>query len=144
MPGIVTTPTPPDGLRSSLTAIAPSARTTNGSNAACKRLPAGTSIVAPGAIAPAASTVRPDGETASALKCTVEVEVLVRASEFGDAPVTAGLAVVPGGGTTHTCPDGAWLSPSTASATPLCAAGADADRTTVRPTTTPGPPAASI
>ena len=70
--------------------------------------------------------------------------MLVRANELGDAPVTAGVAMLPGGGTIHAPPDGASLSPSTARATPPWAAGADADSTTVRPTTTPGPPVASM
>ena len=67
IPGIVTTPTPPEGPTSSLTAIVPVARTTRGSNAVCERLLPDTTTVAPGAIAPAASTVRLDDETASAV-----------------------------------------------------------------------------
>ena len=66
----------------------------------------------------------------------------MRANELGEAPVTAALATLPGGGTIHAPPDGAALSPSTARATPPWAAGADAGNSTVRPTTTPGPPVA--
>lgn len=65
------------------------------------------------------------------------------ARELSDTPSTAGLAAVPGPGTNHAPVGDAVLRPSTASAMPAWGALDDAGRTTVRPTTTPGPPVAS-
>ena len=61
----------------------------------------------------------------------------------GAAPLTAGLALVPGGGTTHVPVGDIVLSASTAIAIPAWGADEDPGSTTVRLTTTPGPPVAS-
>ena len=70
--------------------------------------------------------------------------MFVTASESGAAPPTARVALVPGGGTTHVPVGDAALRPSTANAMPAWGAGSELGSTTVRPTTTPGPPVASM
>ena len=70
--------------------------------------------------------------------------MLSSARDAGAAPLTAGLLAVPGGGTTHSPVGDMVLTPSTATATPAWGDCNAAGTLTVRPTTTPGPPVASI
>ena len=96
--------------------------------------------MSPAASVPVASTWSPDGrddEGRVALGCRTDVFSSPRAA--GAAPLTAGLALVPGGGTTHVPVGDIVVSPSTAIAMPAWGADADPGNTTVRLTTTPGP-----
>ena len=63
----------------------------------------------------------------------------------GAAPVTAGLSLVPGGGTTHSPLGESVLDPPTAATMPAWGGGtAPLGRLTVRLTTTPEPPVAAM
>ena len=66
----------------------------------------------------------------------------MRASVCGAAPLTAGLPLVPGGGTIHSSLDGRWSSAVHGEARRL-GAPAPTGAATERLTTTPGPPVAS-
>jgi hypothetical protein len=115
---MATTPTPPLGVRSSLTATGPSARTTMGSNPAPESVEPVTTALAEGARVPDANKCRCPDATAYALKVSGVPPTLRTANASRAAPLTAGLAGVPGGATIHSLAGVELVRLSTAVATP--------------------------
>ena len=97
----------------------------------------------PAASVPVAITLTPDDVEATPGSSRSGIEVLSSARDAGATPLAAGLAAVPGGGTTHS-PRASGAQPSTATAIPSWGDNDEPGMFTVRPTTTPGPPVASI
>jgi hypothetical protein len=142
-PGMVTAPTIPLGVRSSLTAIGPAPRTTMGSSPACERVAPEISAVAPGSSTSEVTRRWRPGATAYALKASRPLLRLSTASVSGAAPLTGKLALVPGGGTIHSFVGVPVVRASTAVARPAWGAEAEPGASTERLTTTPAPPVAS-